>query len=594
MANYRKSFNLRNGVQVDDDNFVVNANGLVGIGTSVPTEYLLNVYGDTRVTGATVTKDLNVSGVTTVGILSVTQNVSVSGVVTAELFSGSASGLTDIYAIAVDGWYVNSSNSTISTSFSVGIGTTIPRGNLQIGTGVTINSNGNASYSGIITAASFTGSGIGLTGLNAPQLTGTIDNARLPSNINVGIITATTGFYGNLTGIASTASSITTTADITVNSINSGFSTTGVSTVFTRSHVGTGGTAFAALNSGRIGVGTALPTSELQIRKESGSLLEVISNSGNARISIGQSVGVGKSTALLRFGDIDRTLEILNNDTGDFSMYLHAGPMGIGTGRFNWFYGQTFVELMTLTYDGRLGIGNTDPQGNLQVGTGVTINANGTGFFSGNVNILGTISAGTFDLPTILNNKNISNTSGISTFFNVGISSNLSVVNSVGIGTTIPIANLDVREKTALFGNVGVGTAQIPTVALKVSGQTISDNVGIGTTTTNGEGLYIEGKSIVQYNATTNLYNSVLYIRGSGGVGVGTTAVRSAVDFSDAGKSSPGLLPGEGVGSRAYMLPPRLTTAQRVGLVTVAGAFIFNTDTNKFQGYTGVGWTDFH
>ena len=38
MANIRKSFNFRNGVQVDNDNFVVNANGLVGIGTSIPTE----------------------------------------------------------------------------------------------------------------------------------------------------------------------------------------------------------------------------------------------------------------------------------------------------------------------------------------------------------------------------------------------------------------------------------------------------------------------------------------------------------------------------------------------------------------------------
>ena len=29
MANIKKSFNFRNGVQVDDDNFVINPNGLV-------------------------------------------------------------------------------------------------------------------------------------------------------------------------------------------------------------------------------------------------------------------------------------------------------------------------------------------------------------------------------------------------------------------------------------------------------------------------------------------------------------------------------------------------------------------------------------
>ena len=36
MANYTKSFNFRNGVQVDDSNFIVNSVGLVGIGTTIP------------------------------------------------------------------------------------------------------------------------------------------------------------------------------------------------------------------------------------------------------------------------------------------------------------------------------------------------------------------------------------------------------------------------------------------------------------------------------------------------------------------------------------------------------------------------------
>ena len=50
MPNYKKSFNFRNGVQVDDDNFIVNPNGLVGIGTSVPREFL-DVRGTTKVVG---------------------------------------------------------------------------------------------------------------------------------------------------------------------------------------------------------------------------------------------------------------------------------------------------------------------------------------------------------------------------------------------------------------------------------------------------------------------------------------------------------------------------------------------------------------
>ena len=50
MANIKKSFNFRNGVQVDDDNLKVSATGLVGIGTTVPTESL-DIRGNIVVSG---------------------------------------------------------------------------------------------------------------------------------------------------------------------------------------------------------------------------------------------------------------------------------------------------------------------------------------------------------------------------------------------------------------------------------------------------------------------------------------------------------------------------------------------------------------
>ena len=56
MANYNKSFNFRNGVQVDTDKFIVNTAGLVGIGSTLPTNYL-DVQG-----GASVTGDIKVIG----------------------------------------------------------------------------------------------------------------------------------------------------------------------------------------------------------------------------------------------------------------------------------------------------------------------------------------------------------------------------------------------------------------------------------------------------------------------------------------------------------------------------------------------------
>ena len=90
MANIRKSFNFRNGVQIDNNKFVVNANGLVGIGTSVPlAPNKLDVHGDARITGLATVNNVSVSeglevlsGITTVGFITATSG-NVSGMLTA-------------------------------------------------------------------------------------------------------------------------------------------------------------------------------------------------------------------------------------------------------------------------------------------------------------------------------------------------------------------------------------------------------------------------------------------------------------------------------------------------------------------------------
>ena len=92
MANYRKSFNFRNGVQVDNDNFVVNQLGLVGIGTTIPTEFLV-VRGNVTISGLTTTDNFH-AGMSTISTLNVSDSVTVSqdidvaGVVTATSFDG--------------------------------------------------------------------------------------------------------------------------------------------------------------------------------------------------------------------------------------------------------------------------------------------------------------------------------------------------------------------------------------------------------------------------------------------------------------------------------------------------------------------------
>jgi len=594
--NYRKSFNLRNGVQVDDDNFVVNSNGLVGIGTSIPTEFL-DVRGNVKVVGLVTTNNLY-AGIATVGFLTATQGLSVSGVISATSFSGSASGLTDIYAIAVDGWYINSGN--ISTSFNVGIGTTNPQGNLQIGTGITFNSNGNASYSGIISALTFSGKLSGnVTGDLYSTGISTFSVLKVGTAITAtnGIITATT-FSGNLSGnvtgnVTGNATGLSGNPNINVGILTASkiiadvieVPNTGITTISQLFHVGTGGTAFAALNSGKIGIGTALPTSELQIRKTSGSLLEVVSDSGQSRVSIGQSVGVGKSTAVLRFGNESKTFDIINNDTGNINLILHGGSSGVGTGRFAWIYGQDFSELASLTYGGKFGIGITNPSNNLHVVGTSTVTGNA--YFGNDVSINGNLTVTSFTLPSVISNTNLNNNSGVSTFYDLNAYHNITATN-IGIGTTLPISSLDARSQIALIGNLGINTNTAKSV-LDVNGVALFNTIGIGTTNP----LNIEYNGISVIDRTIGVHDTAIVIKNTSMildqgvlVGIGTTVARSAIDFSDAGK---GEYP-----QQCFMLPPRLTNAQRSGLSTVAGAFIFNLDEGKFQGYTGIAWTDFH
>ena len=593
MANIRKSFNFRTGLQVDNDNFVVNANGLVGIGTSIPQGYLLNVHGDTRVTGLVTTGELY-AGIGTVGVLSAT-SADVSGILSvAQIKVGSSSVISNLVGYGYTAWITNDGGVGLHTLSRVGIGTgATPTEQLKVfgdvaittsltvGSATTIASYGINAPSGIITASSFDGN------LNATDLTsGTISNSRLPATISVTNVTATT-FTGSLTGTATTASSLTGSPNITVTDVSASNVSSGVVTATTELNVGSGGTALSALSTGRLGIGTALPTSEIQVRKASGSLVEVVSDSGEARISIGNSVGAGNSSALLRFGNSDGVLDIVNNDVGDVNTILHGGTGTGSTGNFKWIYGQTNAEMMTLTYDGKLGIGKTNPDTNLHVVGTSTVTGNA--WFGGNVTITGTLNAGTFSLPSILSDTNLNVTTGVSTFFSVNLINDLLVDSQIGIGSTNsnPTVDLDAQGKDALFGTVGINTISARS-ALDVNGTLLVNAIGIGSTSATGLGyqaisIYdrtvgIEDTAITILNTSLVLDNKVL-------IGIGTTVARSALDFADAGK---------GYSTQPFLIPPRLTNAERAGLSTVAGAFIFNTDTSKFQGYTGIAWTDFH
>ena len=127
MSNYTKSFNFRNGVQVDDSNFIVNAAGLVGIGTTKP-EKRLDVRGNANISGVTSLTNAKVVGILTVGA-GITMDA-VSGIITAVKFVGDASGLQNIVAIATGGFIAHSG--TLSTTAKIGLNSTTPTSQLDV------------------------------------------------------------------------------------------------------------------------------------------------------------------------------------------------------------------------------------------------------------------------------------------------------------------------------------------------------------------------------------------------------------------------------------------------------------------------------
>jgi len=521
MADYRKSFNFRNGVQVDNDNLVVNSNGLVGIGTTVPTE-ILDVRGTLSVVGLATadnlhSKQINVSGVTTltsanIGNLSISSSgiiTAVSGVVT---FYGDGSTLSNLPTsqwVDVD---VGLGFTSIYAAGNVGVATTNPGYTFQVGgnpntqNGVGINSTGDINLTGIVTASDFYGTFRG-------GLVGDVYSTGISTftSVSVGVITASTSFVGNLTGdvvgIATTARGLTGTPNITVGIVTADIITantinvpsTGIVTATKLLHVGTGGTAFSALEGGRIGVGTAVPTSDLQIRKSSSTLLEVISTDSQSRISIGQSVGIGNSNAILRFGNLSKTLELVNNDTGDVRTVLHNGTGAGSTGNFKWIYGQTNSERMTLTWDGNLGINQTVPTHKLHVVGTSTVTGNA--WFGGNLTVAGSIS-GTVSLDDVIT-SNIYTTAGVSTI------STLNVTGSVDFGDT---------SFVGLGTNVGVGTDS----GFQDTGLTVDNGIRANTLTLT-DGLNVASGYVTSFSVrSTGGFNS----------GVGTEFVRITYETS--------------------------------------------------------------
>jgi len=689
MANIRKQFNFRNGVQVDDDNLVVSPTGLVGIGTTVPTELLHVSGGNARVTGFLTASQLrgqtlSVSDTGTIenieiGNTLIGAGISVrSGFITATDPSGIVTYYGDarfLQGLPTSQWLdkdVGLGFTSIYNRGFVGIATDDPRFTLQVAggisttafhTGVGIHSSGDIFATGIVTALSYTGIGSELTLLNATNIEfGTISNDRLPVLLNskfpndisvggtitassgfigdiignltgdvtgnvtgiatgaeglvgspdviVGILTASAvaassfigGITGNVTGTASTAASLTSDADVDIDDL-----TVGVATVS------------SILSATSIGVGTDSElTSDITIRKTDTAILQLTSginttSSRESLISIGSTTSLVENSGGIRYSNASagypyslyESLDLINFGNGNINYYLQGGIVGPGTGNFNWHHTGA-NNLMSLTYEGNLGVGKTNPTAKLEV-TGLTstsdlfvqnsVQVSGSIAVDGNISVPGTGSSitareifiengsagllnsdGTPIIPATGQTFTQVNLTGISTAVDFNVDGRLTVDDdpSTGGGLSLnPITYREVPYAAMQIGHpldlntgepLGIGTTAVIDQD-SVSGVTLLDGgkVGIGTTAIDDFALTVYGDAVIE--------------RLSIGSGVTDTANTGALNVVGPIIVADGYIdPSSGVGG-ADIRTVGIVTAQ-MGFMTGAGTTGVHIDVN--------------
>ena len=217
MANIRKTFNFRNGVQVDEDNFIVDSLGKVGIGTTVPTQ-MLDVRGDAKVVGILTSQSLEVRNVNVSGVTTFSGNTHVgaaitmypsAGIISATQIHGDGRNLINIPTSQWTDINAGLGHTSIYNSGFVGVSTNDPRFTLQVGgnndlttfaNGVGINSTGGIVATGVVTATNFKGD------LEGNQVIGNlIGNVDATSGVStVGTVRFDTGHVYNALSVGST------------------------------------------------------------------------------------------------------------------------------------------------------------------------------------------------------------------------------------------------------------------------------------------------------------------------------------------------------------------------------------------------------
>ena len=660
MANIRKTFNFRNGVQVDEDNFIVDSLGKVGVGTTVPNQ-MLDVRGDAKVVGIITsqsieTRNVNVAGVTTFsGTTHVGAAITMypaAGIISARQFHGDGTKLINIPTSQWTDVDVGLGFTSIYNEGFVGIATVDPRFTLQIGgnddlttfaNGVGINSSGNMVVTGVVTATNFKGDLQGnVTGTVTAAVTATSINntgvstfqddclwvgagtpnkfatwdksdSRFEFSDDAGLMLGGAAdfeiIHSNNESIirdtrAGAASTLAIGADKLIlrnkdgnenyleatdngsvkiyydfapklETRQEGIQVTGIASAgqFTGNVNAGVATVTSSLNLGgvsKLGVQTSTPQSQFHVFNAGISSVQVESGSGAAILSLGTNVNKRQTSGEIVYGKNTLTysdtgsLDVINYNNSHLNNIIHLGSqVGLNTGNWNWVYGKAqSAPKMTLTYEGNLGIGKTNAATALDV----------------------------VGVATVSNDSFVGGSSWVAS--NQTIQGNLTVNGTNNL--SIAGKNLDVTTGHSRVKNVNV------TNALTVVGfSTFTGNVSVGGTLAVGKFNYTndDGKVAITTNTFSNPDSVGVDARHTQviarGIGVGRTTLTAAVDFSNAGRNNHDVVVPAGEVNRMYMIPPKVSNAERGNLTgVVAGALIYNTTSNKLQCHNGSGWQD--
>lgn len=137
----------------------------------------------------------------------------------------------------------------------------------------------------------------------------------------------------------------------------------------------------------------------------------------------------------------------------------------------------------------------------------------------------------------------------------------------IGIGTTNPGVKLEVVGDISTTGQININ-------------RTVSGTGSISFNNSDGNDWYIDayaGRLRFHQMTPDNIERMTIIAGGNVGIGTANPAASAKLEISS---------------TTGALLLPRMTTTQRNALTAVNGMIIYNTTTNKIEGYENGSWVD--